>query len=97
MDMAQGAATVERLCEKIQEVRSREATTTFCRLITEESRPQQSMIREAIAVTVPFVRVLNGELRGVNHDHTILGCRGAIAIMGKLGGTRGILPRIQAM
>jgi hypothetical protein len=102
--MAQGAATVQRLHEEIQAVRYREATETFCRLVTEENRPLKSVIKEAIAAAAPYVqvpahlmRLPTGELRGVNYDHTILGWRGAISLMNELGGTRGILPNIQAM
>ena len=104
MDMVQGAATIDRLHDEIQEVRYREATTTFCRLVTEENRPLKDMIREAIAGAAPYVqvpshlmRLPNGELRGVNYDHTILGWRGAIALNKEMGGSRGILPNIQAM
>lgn len=101
---ALGTATVDRLRDEIQGVRYREATTTFCRLVTEEDRPLKDMIKEAVAAAAPFVqvpshlmRLPNGEMRGVNYDHTILGWRGAISLMGELGGTRGILPNIQAM
>jgi hypothetical protein len=62
------------------------------------------MIKEAIAAAAPFVqvpshmmRLPNGEMRGVNYDHTILGWRGAIALMDELGGKRGVLPSVQAM
>jgi len=104
MDMVQGAATVERMQEEILGVRYRDATTTFCRLVTEANLPLKSTIRQAIAATAPYVQVPshlmqlpNGELRGVNYDHTILGWRGAIALMSELGGKRGILPNVQAM
>jgi hypothetical protein len=104
MPQAQGTATVHRLHEEIQAVRYREATDTFCRLVTEENRPLKDMIKEAVAAAAPYVqvpahlmRLPTGELRGVNYDHTILGWRGAIALMNELGGTRGILPNIQAM
>jgi hypothetical protein len=55
MAMAPGTATVERLHEEIRDVRYREATTTFCRLVTEERRPLRSMIKEAIAAAAPYV------------------------------------------
>ena len=96
MALAQGVATVDRLREEIQGVRYREATTTFCRLITEQDRPLKDMIKQAIAAAAPYVQVPShmmrlptGEMRGVNYDHTILGWRGAIALMGELGGRRG--------
>ena len=104
MDMAQGAATVDRLRDEIQGVRYRDATTTFCRLMTEEQRPLKRMIQDAIGAAAPYVqvpshlmRLPSGELRGVNYDHTILGWRGAIYLMEELGGARGLLPNIQAM
>ena len=104
MGYIQGAATVDRLREEIQGVRYRDATSTFCRLMTEQDRPLKDMIKAAIASAAPYVQVPshlmqlpNGELRGVNYDHTILGWRGAISLMGELGGSRGILPNIQAM
>jgi len=104
MPTAQGTATVERLYEEIQSVRYREATETFCRLVTEEGRPLKTMIKEAIGAAAPYVqvpshlmRLPSGELRGVNYDHTILGWRGAISLMRELGDKRGILPSVQAM
>jgi len=104
MVLVQGAATVDRLRDEIQGVRYREATNTFCRLVTQEDRPLKDMIREAIAAAAPYVqvpshlmRLPSGEMRGVNYDHTILGWRGAISLMGELGGSRGILPNVQAM
>jgi len=104
MISAQGTATVERLRDEIREVRYREATTTFCRLVTEEDRPLRATIRDAISAAAPYVqvpshmmRLPSGEMRGVNYDHTILGWRGAIALMGELGGARGVLPNVQAM
>jgi len=104
MDMINGTATIDRLREEIQEVRYREATETFCRLVTEENRSLKDTIKAAIASAAPYVQVPshlmplpNGEMRGVNYDHTILGWRGAISLMGELGGSRGILPNVQAM
>ncbi|MDX2157056.1 MAG: hypothetical protein SFW09_11165 [Hyphomicrobiaceae bacterium] len=100
----QGAVTVERLRDEIQGVRYREATSTFCRLVTEEGRPLKSVIGDAIGAAAPYVqvpahlmRLPTGELRGVNYDHTILGWRGAIHLMGEMQGTRAVLPSVQAM
>jgi len=104
MDLLHGTATVDQLRDEIQGVRYREATDTFCRLVTEENRPLKTMIKEAIAAAAPYVqvpshlmRLPNGEMRGVNYDHTILGWRGAISLMNELQGTRAILPNVQAM
>lgn len=104
MALAQGAATVERMREEIQGVRYREATETFCRLVADEKKPLKAMIKEAIASAAPYVQVPShlmrlptGEMRGVNYDHTILGWRGAVSLLEEIGGTRGILPSVQAM
>ena len=99
MAQPQTMATVDRLRDEIQGVRYHEATTTFCRLIAEQGRPLKDMIRQAIAAAAPYVQVPShmmrlptGEMRGVNYDHTILGWRGAIALMRELGGRRGVRP-----
>lgn len=104
MVLFQGPATVDRLREEIHGVLYREATDTFCRLVTEEDRPLKSMIKEAIAAAAPYVQVPShlmrlptGEMRGVNYDHTILGWRGAISLMRELGDNRSVLPSVQAM
>jgi hypothetical protein len=104
MVLVQGAASVEQLRDEIRDVRYREATTTFCRLVTEQDRPLRTMIQEAIGAAAPYVQVPShlmrlptGELRGVNYDHTILGWRGAISLMRELGDARGVLPSVQAM
>ena len=46
MVLVQQAATVDRLRDEIQGVRYREATDTFCRLVTEADRPLKAMIRD---------------------------------------------------
>jgi hypothetical protein len=99
-----GTATVDRLRDEIQGVRYREATDTFCRLVAQEQKPLRGMIQEAISAAAPYVqvpshlmRLPSGEMRGVNYDHTILGWRGAIALMDELEGSRGLLPNVQAM
>ena len=104
MTLYQGTASVDRMREEIQGVRYREATETFCRLVTDEKKPLKGMIKEAIAAAAPFVQVPShlmrlptGEMRGVNYDHTILGWRGAVSLLEEIGGTRGVLPSVQAM
>jgi hypothetical protein len=74
MGLIQGAATVDRPPKEIKEVRYRDATSTFCRLMTEQDRPLKDMIKAAIASAAPYVQVPshlmqlpNGELRGVNY------------------------------
>jgi len=100
----QGTASIDRLRDEIRGVRYREATSTFCRLVTKEQRPLKGMIKEAIAAAAPYVqvpshlmRLPSGEMRGVNYDHTILGWRGAISLMREMDGARAILPSVQAM
>ena len=99
-----GRATVDRLRDEILGVRYREATTTFCRLVTEEKHPLKGVIKEAIAAAAPFVQVPShlmrlptGEMRGVNYDHTILGWRGAISLLSEIEGSKAVLPSVQAM
>ena len=53
----QGAATIDRLRDEIQGVRYREATTTFCRLVTQEALSLKDTIKKAIASTAPYVQV----------------------------------------
>ncbi len=98
MPLLHGVATADQLRNEIQGV------PTFCGLTAEENRPLETIIKEAIAAAAPYVQVPShlmrlptGEMRGVNYDHTILGWRGAILPMGELGGTRAILPNLQAM
>lgn len=104
MPLDHGIATVERLHEEIREVRYRQATETFCRLVVDEQIPLRATIQQAIAAAAPFVQVPshlmrqpNGELRGVNYDHTILGWRGAVYLMQAMPGRRAMLPNVQAM
>ena len=52
----EGTATIERLRDEIQGVRYREATTTFCRLVTQEGQPIKRVIKEAIASAAPYVQ-----------------------------------------
>jgi hypothetical protein len=104
MAQLQGTASVGRLRDEIQSVRYREATATFCRLVTEEQLPLKASIQEAIGAAAPYVqvpshmmRLPNGEMRGVNYDHTVLGWRGAIALMREMEGAEAVLPSVQAM
>jgi hypothetical protein len=94
----------ERLQEEIANAQYREATDTFCRLVTEDGRALPEMVRTAVAAAAPFVQVPshmmrqpNGEMRGVNYDHTVLGWRGALKLTAHLSGKRSLLPTVQAM
>ena len=58
-----GVATVARLHDEIREVRYREATTTFCRLVSEQARPLRATIKEAIAAAAPYVQVPSHMMR----------------------------------
>ncbi len=104
MAQTRGKATIDRLHDEIRGVKYRDATDTFCRLVTEAKNPLKYMIKEAIAAAAPYVQVPShlmrlptGEMRGVNYDHTILGWRGAISLMDELKAERAVLPAVQAM
>jgi hypothetical protein len=78
--MATGTASLERLEEEVQNVQYRDAAETFCRLLAEEERSPREVIHAAIGAAAPYVQVPshvmrqpNGEMRGVNYDHSILG------------------------
>ncbi len=102
--MATGTASLERLEEEINQAQYRQAAESFCRLVAEEQRPLREVVHTAIGAAAPFVQVPshmmrqpNGEMRGVNYDHTILGWRGAIALMSRMTDRRAVLPSVQAM
>ena len=61
-----GAATVDQLHDEIRGVRYREATSTFCRLVTEEKRSIKDTIKDAIAAAAPYVQVLWRDNLGEN-------------------------------
>jgi hypothetical protein len=97
--------SLDQLTEEITQAQYREAADTFCRLVAESDRPLNEVVHTAIAAAAPFVQVpshlmqqASGELRGVNYDHTILGWRGAIALIGRMNDARrAVLPTVQAM
>lgn len=102
--MASGTATIERMKEEISGAQYREAADTFCRLITEGEQPLRQAVHAAVAAAAPFVQVpshlmkkADGEMRGVNYDHTILGWRGALKLTPHLSKERALLPTVQAM
>jgi hypothetical protein len=96
--------SLERLVEEINQAQYRQAAESFCRLVADQERPLQEVVHTAISAAAPFVQVPshmmrqpNGEMRGVNYDHTILGWRGAIALMARMKDQRAVLPTVQAM
>src|SRR5262245_1733361 len=98
--MATGAPSVERLKEEIAVAEYREATDTFCRLIVDDGLPLREMVHSAVSAAAPFVQVPShlmkkpdGETRGVNYDHTILGWRGALRLTPHLSRERSLLRR----
>jgi hypothetical protein len=102
--VAKGTVSLERLEEEIQTVQYRDAAESFCRLVAEEERPLRELVRAAISAAAPFVQVPshvmkqpNGDMRGVNYDHTVLGWRGAIALTSQLPKAQVVLPTVQAM
>src|SRR5205085_7715353 len=96
---------LERLSDEIKQAQYREAAETFCRLVAEEARPVPEVVRTAIGAAAPFVQVPShlmrqptGDIRGVNYDHTILGWRGALALIPRMNDARrSVLPTVQAM
>ena len=103
--VASAALSLEQLTEEIQHAQYREAAETFCRLVAEEERPLKQVVHTAIGAAAPFVQVpshlmpqASGEMRGVNYDHTILGWRGALALIQRMNDSRrAVLPTVQAM
>jgi hypothetical protein len=92
------------LHDEIVHAQYRDAAHTYCRLLVEEDKPVREVIRRAIGSAAPFVQVPShlmqkpdGEMRGVNYDHTILGWRGAIALIPHMSKHRAPLPTLQAM
>jgi hypothetical protein len=80
--VAKGTVSLERLEEESRQAQYREAAESFCRLVAEQERPLREVVHTAIGAAAPFVQVpshlmpqSNGEMRGVNYDHTILGWR----------------------
>src|SRR4051794_14060387 len=102
--MAGGTVSVERLKEEISGAQYREAAQTFCQLIIEDKEPLRTVVHSAVSAAAPFVQVpshlmkkADGEMRGVNYDHTILGWRGALKLTPHLSKERSLLPTVQAM
>lgn len=103
--MASAALSLDQLTEQITHAQYREASDTFCRLVAEGDQPLQRVVHTAIGAAAPFVQVPShmmqqpgGELRGVNYDHTVLGWRGALALMPRMNDPRrAVLPTVQAM
>src|SRR5260221_8995263 len=96
--------SLERLEEQINQAQYRQAAESFCRLVAEEQRPLREVVHTAIGAAAPFVQVPshmmrqpNGEMRGVNYDHTILRWRGAIALMSPMNDRRAALPSLHAV
>jgi len=99
-----GTVSLERLEAEITGAQYREAAESFCRLIAEEQQPIQQVVHTAIGAAAPFVQVpshlmrqASGEMRGVNYDHTIVGWRGALALLPRMSQRRAPLPTVQAM
>src|ERR1700737_3174862 len=104
MTISRATPSLERLEEQISQAQYRQAAESFCRLVAEEELPLQQVVHTAIGAAAPFVQVPshmmrqpNGEMRGVNYDHTILGWRGAIALMSRMNARRAVLPPAQGM
>ncbi len=105
MASATVSLSLEQLSEDIQQAQYRQAAETFCRLVAEEERPLREVVRTAVSAAAPFVQVPshlmqqpNGDIRGVNYDHTVLGWRGALTLIPRMNDPRrAVLPTVQAM
>lgn len=102
--MASGTVSIERLKDEITGAQYREAAETFCQLILDDKEPLRNVVHSAVSAAAPFVQVPShlmkkpdGEMRGVNYDHTILGWRGALRLTPHLSKERSLLPTVQAM
>src|SRR5918999_800685 len=102
--MPGGAVTVERFRDEITAAQYREAANTFCRLIPQGGEPLRNVVHTAVSSAAPFVQVPShmmkkpdGEMRGVNYDHTVLGWRGALRLSPFLPKEKALLPTLQAM
>ena len=103
--MGNATVSLEQLEEEIKHAQYREAAESFCRLVAEEERPLGEVVHAAVGAAAPFVQVpshlmrqAGGEMRGVNYDHTILGWRGAIALLPRMQDKpKAVLPTVQAM
>src|SRR5207237_8255264 len=69
------------------------------------ARAVRDVVRTAVGAAPPCVQVPShlmrqpaGDIRGVNYDHTILGWRGALALIPRMNDERrSVLPTVQAM
>lgn len=96
------AAHVEEMVEHIVAADPRGTTDAFCRLIRDDHRLPDLAI-SALGAAAPYLNVPShamakpdGELRGVNYDHTVMGVRGSLAMMRALPGELQLLPMTQA-
>ena len=91
------------LSENILETRHREATDLFCRALKGGTDPADA-IHFSMSVAAPYLNVPahalmtpEGDLKGVNYDHTILGAWRAPRMSGLLPEALSRLPFAQAM
>lgn len=97
------AVHVEEMVEHIVAAEPRGTTDAFCRLIREGHRLPE-LTNTALAAAAPYLNVPahamikpDGELRGVNYDHTVMGVRGSLAMAGALPRELQLLPMAQAV
>lgn len=92
-----------QLAEQIVSADYPAATDTFCAL-ARAGYATRALVRTAIDTAAPFVQAPahlmmkpDGQLRGVNYDHTILAWRGSLRLTSALPREQALLPLAQAM
>ncbi len=93
---------VEEMTESIVATDTRGTTDAFCRLIIEGHRLSE-LIVSGLGAAAPYLNVPahtmirpDGDLKGVNYDHTVMGVRGSLAMMQALPDQLQLLPMTQA-
>ncbi|HUX85803.1 MAG TPA: hypothetical protein VMW65_02275 [Chloroflexota bacterium] len=93
---------VQEMTENIVATDTRGTTDAFCRLVIEGKRLPE-LIVAGLGAAAPYLNVPahtmirpDGDLKGVNYDHTVMGVRGSLAMMSALPNKLQLLPMTQA-
>jgi hypothetical protein len=93
---------VQEMVEHIVAADPRGTADAFCRLVVEGHRLPDLAVA-GLGAAAPYLNVpshamvkSDGELRGVNYDHTVMGVRGSLAMAGALPPDLRLLPMTQA-
>lgn len=94
---------VQEMVEHIVAADPSGTTDAFCRLIREGHR-LPDLVVHGLDAAAPYLNVpshtmvkADGELRGVNYDHTVMGVRGSLAMAAALPRDLRLLPMTQAV